>query len=1237
MTNLYISAETQGNQVVVWEKTPSGNRVTKKVPADWYFYVPHKKGNERSAKDGTSLKKLSFSNSAEFNEARRDAKIEGYSLFDSDVGPELKHLSDNYYKLPAPSLNISFYDIEIDSDPTVEFKGALEPKYPVNSISIYNNWEKQRYVIAVPPEDWDGELDEELHTLANVIICKTERELLRHFLNIIENSDCLVGYNSESFDDPYICKRVQQVLGNKASLQLGFPNGTMPYFQEMEVMGRPQIRVNFSGRLQADYLQLIRKFEPGERQSYKLASIAQDYLPHLPKLEYRGNLHDLYRDSFSYFIRYNIRDTEILEGLEEKLHYVQIANELYHLSTGQMSQIGGTVKLADLAIRNFCRYERQSQGPDWVDRDNGQTIEGAIVLSPLAAMIKLIMSVDINSLYPSAIMTCNISFDTIIGQFLLCEADFVEIRNETDKTLRFVYENGEVIEKTAREWKTFLLANNLCISGYGTVFTMDRVGIIPSILAEWFALRVEYKNKMKTAETKEQKEHFDRLQYVYKIKLNSLYGALSNKYFRYYDLRLGASTTATGRHILMHQVCEIDRLVGNTKLNSSTPLQHSGVFAIDSDSVVYGDSVTRDTIITTDKGDMRIEDLFTSIDDTRGDKTYCTTNMPKVLTYDVETKSIVFKPIKYVMKHECDKKVYRVWITNSQYVDVTEDHSLMGYVNLSKRQKYGSIITEIKPKDLGNDIKSLVYQNSLPNLEPKSLDLHPLVYLFMGYVMGDGFVDFRGNGCIDLSIGNQDMDEMEEKLLRPMLEQGLITSYCRSPNGHDVKVHGGKLCKELRALMYANDTPNKHVPSFLFRETVLNIGLFLKGWFSADGFANKRHIVGLCSVTTEHITDVHKLLLLCGISSTWCTEGTENSFNGAYSGTFTKRLTIRDNIKFNDLVGFIQNRKSSLVPTTTRKQWLDRDGFDIVPIHEIQELEYNDHVYDIEVEDTHTFFANNILVHNTDSCYFAYPNQDETDMDKVIAFADDTAKRVNQSFTPFVRDTFLVRGSFDNKIKCVREIVASGGIFVTKKRYILHVIDKEGKRVDEPKVMGLDIKKSNLPMYIQEHLTDWVLRFIKGHSWTTLSDDMLAFKSEVRSKTIFELGLPKGVKRVEHYQNELNTLGQKARLPGHVRAAILYNRCREEYQDWNSPQITSGNKIRIFKLKDPIGKFKAIALPSDLEEIPQWFMDNVDLNIEQHVKSLVDDPLDNILCAVGKHTPSLHTQMLETFMEYDYE
>ena len=70
-------------------------------------------------------------------------------------------------------------------------------------------------------------------------------------------------------------------------------------------------------------------------------------------------------------------------------------------------------------------------------------------------------------------------------------------------------------------------------------------------------MKVEEKDSDKAA-------YYDRLQYVFKIKLNSLYGALTNLYFRFYDLRMGESTTGTGRMILKHQCRKTSEILDGT-------------------------------------------------------------------------------------------------------------------------------------------------------------------------------------------------------------------------------------------------------------------------------------------------------------------------------------------------------------------------------------------------------------------------------------------------------------------------------------------------------------------------------------------------------------------------------------------------------------------------------------------------------------------------------------------------
>lgn len=301
----------------------------------------------------------------------------------------------------------------------------------------------------------------------------------------------------------------------------------------------------------------------------------------------------------------------------------------------------------------------------------------------------------------------------------------------------------------------------------------------------------------------------------------------------------------------------------------------------------------------------------------------------------------------------------------------------------------------------------------------------------------------------------------------------------------------------------------------------------------------------------------------------------------------------------------------------------------IASIEELPPVE--DWVYDIEMSDQTRpyFFANGVLVHN--STYF---NTYATTNDEAIRIADDVAAKVNASFPEFTRKTFLVQPSFDKMIKAGREVVSDRGIFVEKKRYILHLIDLDGKPVDKMKVMGLDTKKTTIPADVGEALTRFIERFLKGEEWSDISVDIVRYKQGISNEDdLSKIGLPKGIKGIEAY-TAAHARDAKTRLPGHVSAAILYNQCLEQYADKASPAIVSGMKIRVYYLMRPVGRFTSIALPSDLEVVPPWFHENYTVDMDAHLKRLVDNPLSNILKAIGKVAPSPQSLFDESIFEY---
>lgn len=575
---MYISAcaKKDKSSVLVWERTPTG-RIEKEYESPLYFYSKNKNGKFKDIY-GNALKQHTHTNWFELKKEIELLKNKGESLYESDIQLEYKVLAKHYYGKPITNLNITFFDIEVDYDKNIGFSDIDNPYAPINAIALHHYWKNKDIVLLVPPETrkniTEAEFSEIYSDYPNVeiIICKDEKQLLKLFFDNIEDSDIISGWNSAIFDVPYIYERTKRCLGEIFANKLSFPNAKEPHYKDfIDKTGINRLKMEIYGRESVDYLEIFKKFEVVDRQSYSLESISEEKFPHLKKLEYDGSLYDLYRYNFEQFIRYNIRDCEILKALEDDLGYMQVAIEFAMSACALLKDVTGTLKLAECDIINYCHNVLNVVVPDsqYNITENNEKFTGALVLPPIVGMHEWVAAVDVASLYPSAIMTVNISPDTIIGQFFDNNDAYKKILLETDDLLYFKYENSDMVEKTAKEWKKWLKQNNYSISGYGSVFTLTRHGFIPEILMDWFKKRKNYKKLASSANTKykELKEHDsdylkykheyeynNRLQYVFKIRLNSLYGALGNKFFKFFDIRLAESTTRSGQEVLMHMV-----------------------------------------------------------------------------------------------------------------------------------------------------------------------------------------------------------------------------------------------------------------------------------------------------------------------------------------------------------------------------------------------------------------------------------------------------------------------------------------------------------------------------------------------------------------------------------------------------------------------------------------------------------------------------------------------------------
>jgi hypothetical protein len=224
---------------------------------------------------------------------------------------------------------------------------------------------------------------------------------------------------------------------------------------------------------------------------------------------------------------------------------------------------------------------------------------------------------------------------------------------------------------------------------------------------------------------------------------------------------------------------------------------------------------------------------------------------------------------------------------------------------------------------------------------------------------------------------------------------------------------------------------------------------------------------------------------------------------------------------------------------------------------------------------------------------------------------------VNQSFPGFMEQAFHVPREMGSVIRGGREIVASKGLFITKKRYAVMIYDKEGKRQDvngkpgKVKAMGLDLKRSDTPRVVQEFLSDVLNDVLTGVERDDVVSRINKFKLNFAERPAWEKGTPKRVNNLTMYGEKEKSQG-KTNMPGHVRAALNWNTLRRMNADHHSMQVVDGMKTIVCKLKpNPLG-WTSIGYPTDELHLPQWFTE-LPFDNGAMEATIVDQKIDNLL------------------------
>lgn len=554
--NAVYSNATKSVKLFTWDA--HGNRITQELDYKPYLYLESKSGDEKSIY-GTSLRKREFNTLWDRNKFVKESGIK--RIFEN-LPPYQQFLIDNYYHccedehFAEHPLKIMYFDIECPSSPSINDGKFPEPELAeqvINLITCYDSLTKQYTQFGLkshrPPRK-----DVIYHH------CKSEDDLLKKFIGHFTSDypDALVGYNSNSFDIPYLINRITFQLGKEWADELSPTGRIYEKINQEGKFGQPTKEYVIEGISCLDYYVMYKKFAMAPLESYKLDYVADVELGDR-KVSYSGSLWDLAKNDWDTFTAYNLIDVELMVKLDDKLRYVELLRFISYLGLCNMENAIKTLPVVNgaVAIRARLRGERI---PTFIRPQTEDRIPGAYVADPKIGFSEKIVSFDANSLYPSVMISLNMSPETKIGKV-----------EKIDDLYHIKHVSGRTFELTKDNYIKYIREEKLAKSEFDILFSQKKKGIMPEFLDFLYSKRKEMKSKMfeakqellRTKKTLTPQEQLDKefkiqkyntFQHAYKITLNSTYGYCANKYAPLGDNDIGASVTLTGQSAIKQSI-----------------------------------------------------------------------------------------------------------------------------------------------------------------------------------------------------------------------------------------------------------------------------------------------------------------------------------------------------------------------------------------------------------------------------------------------------------------------------------------------------------------------------------------------------------------------------------------------------------------------------------------------------------------------------------------------------------
>ena len=502
--------------------------------------------------------------------------IDGYSQFiwKDEMGfdgmyPYQKYLIGKYGCDSNISNNhqILYFDIETELIDFKESKRDKEKEFRKRKLLsiVYYHQNTDKWCCLIVDEK--NRLDDYKIDGKEIIKFKNQKSLLKYFIKSINDIgvDILVGWNSDSFDIPFIYIKIKQLLGDKWVKKLS-PIDLV--FESFDWSGDKFNPIRIFGIESLDLMRIHKNIFTKVEKNYKLDYISEKYVGE-NKIEYEGNLFDLYQNDIRKFTDYNFMDVELLIKLNEVLNYIPLVLNFCHRGKVNYSDYYSKGRVIDGSITSKMIDEYGLESIPNINKQlDVEDVIGGYTYLKEKGWIEYGMDNDFVSMYPTIIITLNIGIDSYrfriktetlkwydksddeVNMFLSLN----ELKKmDENQPITIEDELGKLVELKVGRLIDIIESYNLSISSNGVCYSNDKTSSQSMILKQWKKERLKYKNQMKdygrNGDSEKEKEYHLK-QYTLKILMNSIYGLNKNKSFRWGNSIIQNSITMSGRRLI---------------------------------------------------------------------------------------------------------------------------------------------------------------------------------------------------------------------------------------------------------------------------------------------------------------------------------------------------------------------------------------------------------------------------------------------------------------------------------------------------------------------------------------------------------------------------------------------------------------------------------------------------------------------------------------------------------------